>query len=170
MAAHIEAAMTTLTDFTTYDEIRAVLGVSDEELEDATLALPIYSQQLGFILADISTTLEDTYNSIKVLPTPTAAQSKLLNVTQVFSAYAIAKILLTSATLFAPRKIGDGRAEVERVSDPFAELRDDVTAGYLSMKQRLEAALAAIGTATTAAVSRTYSSASGLPVDSVTGA
>ena len=38
--------MAILTDYTTYDTVRAVLGVAEEELEDATLGLPMYLQQL----------------------------------------------------------------------------------------------------------------------------
>ena len=43
-----------ITDYAAYDEIRAVLGVSDEELEDATLALPMYEKLLNMELLDIS--------------------------------------------------------------------------------------------------------------------
>lgn len=161
--------MTTLLDYTSYDEIRAVLGVSDEELEDITLALPIYTQKLGFELSDISDTLESVYETAKTAPAPTAAQTKLLNSVQVFSAYAIAKHLLGSASLFAPRRIGDGRAETERVTDPFETLRDDVESGYLSLKQRVSSALVGLGEQVGAATSRTYAAIAGLPVDNVTG-
>ena len=161
--------MTTLLDYTSYDEIRAVLGVSDEELEDITLALPIYAQKLGFELEDISSTLESVYETSKTAPVPTTAQTKLLNSVQVFSAYTIAKHLLGSASLFAPRRVGDGRAETERVTDPFETLRDDVEAGYLSLKQRVSSALVGLGEQVDAATSRVYSAAAGLPVDNVTG-
>jgi len=161
--------MTILLNYTSYDEIRAVLGVSDEELEDVTLALPIYAQKLGFELEDISSTLESVYEAAKTAPVPTTAQTKLLNSVQVFSAYAIAKHLLGSASLFAPRRVGDGRAETERVTDPFETLRDDVEAGYLSLKQRVSSALVGLGEQVDAATSRVYSAAAGLPVDNVTG-
>lgn len=161
--------MTTLLDYTSYDEIRAVLGVSDEELEDITLALPIYTQKLGFELEDISPTLESVYETAKSASVPTTAQTKLLNSVQVFSAYAIAKHLLGSASLFAPRRVGDGRAETERVTDPFETLRDDVEAGYMSLKQRVNASLVGLGEQVGAATSRVYSAAAGLPVDNVTG-
>ncbi len=161
--------MTILLNYTSYDEIRAVLGVSDEEIEDVTLALPIYAQKLGFELEDISATLETTYETARTAPTPTTAQTKLLNSVQVFSAYALAKHLLGSASLFAPRRIGDGRAETERVTDPFETLRDDVESAYLSLKQRVSAALVGLGEQVGAATSRVYSASAGLPVDNVTG-
>ena len=161
--------MTTLLDYTSYDEIRAVLGVSDEELEDTTLALPIYAQKLGFELEDISVNLETVYETARAAATPSTLQTKLLNAVQVFAAYAIAKHLLGSASLFAPRRVGDGRAETERVTDPFETLRDDVEAAYLSLKQRVSAALVGLGEQVGAATSRTYTAAAGLPADNVTG-
>lgn len=161
--------MLTLLNYTSYDEIRAVLGVSDEEIEDVTLALPLYAQKLGFDLEDISVNLETLYDTARSASSPTSAQTKLLNSVQVFSAYAVAKHLLVSASLFAPRRIGDGRAETERVTDPFETLRDDVASAYLSLKERVEAALVGLGEQVGAATSRVYSASAGLPVDNVTG-
>ncbi len=57
-----------LTDYTSYDEIRAVLGVSDEELEDGTLALPLYLTMLLMEFDDIEPTLDVQYTDIKALP------------------------------------------------------------------------------------------------------
>lgn len=133
---------TALTDFTTYDEIRAVLGVSDEEIENSTLALGIYVNQLKFMFVDISTTLESTYVTAREQVTPTVAQSRLITVMEVFSAYAIAKILLTSIPLFAPRKINDGSAALERVNDPFQMLREEVNLTYKNLLARLTKAAA----------------------------
>jgi hypothetical protein len=162
-------AMLTLPDYTSYDEIRAVLGVSDEEIEDTTLALPIYAQKLEFEMEEISVNLQGFYTTALAAVPPTAAQTKLLNTVQVFSAYAIAKHLLGSASLFAPRRIGDGRAETERVTDPFEALRQHVEAGYQYMKQKVIAALEGLGEQVGAATSRTYAASAGLPVDNVTG-
>ena len=46
-----------LTDYTSYDEVRAALGVSAEELEDETLQLDFYSISLTAELEDIADTL-----------------------------------------------------------------------------------------------------------------
>ena len=45
-----------LTEYTTYEEIRAVLGVADEELEDVVLAQPLFERQLILDLDDINST------------------------------------------------------------------------------------------------------------------
>ena len=116
--------MTTLTDFASYDEIRAVLGVSDEELEDGTLALPMYLKLLQMEFGDLNADLESKYLDVKALTNPTAKEQKLLDVVSVFSAYAIAFHLLTSMPLFAPKQITDGRASTDRIADPFEGVRE----------------------------------------------
>ena len=159
---------TALTDFATYDEIRAVLGVSDEELEDGTLALPMYLKLLQLDFGDIAGTLEAQYLAAKASITPSAAEQKLVDVVSVFSAYAISKHLLTSLPLFAPKRITDGRAETDRVTDPFEGVREGVNSTYQSLKARVLIALSNAGTPTTAATQRTYFAAAGLAINPVT--
>ena len=159
---------TALTDFASYDEIRAVLGVSDEELEDGTLALPLYLKLLQMDFGDLASTLEAQYLAAKALPTPSAAEQKLLDVVSVFSAYAISKHLLTSMPLFAPKRITDGRAETDRVTDPFEGVREGVNSTYQTLKARVLIALGNTGTPTTAATDRVYFSAAGLTINPVT--
>lgn len=172
MAVHsLPATMpTTLTDFASYDEIRAVLGVSDEELEDGTLALPMYLKLLQMEFSDISGTLESQYLAAKAAPSPSAAEQKLLDVVSVFSAYAISKNLLTSMPLFAPKRITDGRAETDRVTDPFEGVREGVNSYYQMLKLRVSVALEDLGTPVTVAPSRTYFAATGLAINPVTNA
>lgn len=160
--------MPTLIQYATYDEIRAVLGVSDEELEDGTLALPMYVKLLQMDLADIDATLETQYTAISALPTKSDLEQKLLDVVSVFSAYAISKHLLTSMPLFAPKTITDGRAEVERVTDPFEGVRVGVNTMYPILRARVLAALGNLGTPITADAARTYFVATGLAVNPVT--
>lgn len=159
---------TALTDFATYDEIRAVLGVSDEELEDGTLELPLYLKLLQMEFSDVSGTLESQYQNIKANTTPTAAEQKLLDVVSVFSAYAISKHLLTSMPLFAPKRITDGRADMDRFTDPFEGVRAGVNSTYQMLKTRISAALAEVGTTTQAVTARTYFAATGLAINPVT--
>lgn len=56
-----------LTEYTTYEEIRAVLGVADEELEDAVLAQPLFERQLILDLDDINTGLVDQFKTISAI-------------------------------------------------------------------------------------------------------
>ena len=162
----------TLYQFTSPDEIRAVLGVSQDDLEDETINLPNYVRQLQFDLADLDSTLEAQYLAVADIDegSRTTAQQKLYDVTQVFSAYSISRKLLTGASLFAPRRITDGRAEAERVVDPFAQLREGVEANYGILRSRLLSALAGIGSTVAAVTSRSYFGTAGLAVNPVTNA
>ena len=163
--------MTTLAHFTTPDEIRAVLGVAPEEIRDEVLLMPMYVRQLQFELSDLGATLESDYLTVAALASRSAAQQKLYDVMQVYAPYAIAKILLTSVALFAPRRITDGRAEAERVVDPFEDVRDGVDSTLLVLRDRLVDAAAALGTtASTLSRTITLSVATGLAVNPVTNA
>lgn len=162
--------MLELIDYTSNDEIRAALGVSEEELEDATLAKQLYAMQLGFELGDITPELEQTFMTIKVSASKTAEQRKLYDVVKVFSAYVVAKYLLVSLPLFAPKRITDGRSEVERFTDPFQDVRDGVAAGYLTLRNRVIDALAGVGIVVATASGRSYFATAGLATDPVTGA
>ncbi len=153
----------TLIDYTSYDEIRAVLGVSDEELEDSTLALPMYLTALQLQLGDIAETLEDQYQNLKVETFLTPKEQKLLDVVSVFSAYAVAQHLLTSMPLFAPKRITDGRAETDRVTDPFEGVRQGVNSMYASLRARL-AGMLEVPVAST----KFYFGAVGLAINPVT--
>ena len=161
--------MATLQTFTTPDEIRAVLGVAVEEISDTTLELPVNLIQLQFELSDINSALESAYTaSVSILPASrTSAEQLLVNTVQVFSAYAVARSLLTSLATFAPIKITDGRAETGRSADPFESVREGVTATYESLKKRVSNAYQATLGGVGAVTSRTYFAAAGLSVNPV---
>lgn len=164
-----------LTDFTSYDTIRGVLGVSDAEVEDATLALPLYEQEVQFALEDLNATLPAQYATISqvVADQRTAVQKRLFNLVQVFAAYWVAKVLLNgSIELFVPRVITDGKASQERVNDPFADLRDNVNASLSVWATRIGTTLAAIDPAQTVKpiTSLTLFGVATAPSDPVTGA
>ena len=86
-----------LLDYTSPEDIRAVLGVDDIELSDDTLALSIYEMQVRLDLEDISDSLSDDYLAAAALPSDTrsALEQKLVELTQLFSAYSVSKNLLT---------------------------------------------------------------------------
>lgn len=115
-----------LIDYTTYAEIRAVLGVSDEELEDADLALPIRNLELEMAFDEVSPNLLDFYDIALAANPKSPSQRRLVRAVPVFAAYAVAIRLLASLPLFAPKKITDGRAEFERIADPYKHLREEL--------------------------------------------
>jgi len=155
------------------DTIRAVLGVTAEELEDATLALPIYEYVFDMEVEEISSDLKTAYTTAEAVPTPRPTNTqRLVQVYEVFAAYSVARHLLTSLKMFAPKVITDGQAEVERVVDPFSSTKDAVNQTYDIMRTRLvkaynlyaNAVLPVPGTA-----SFVTARAVGLAVDPVTG-
>lgn len=162
--------MANLLTFTSADEIRAVLGVSPEELEDDTVELPLYFKQLQFDLSDVASGLEASYLAVHALPiaSRTSVQQKLLDVTSVYSSYAISRLLLTSLSAFAPKQITDGKAATTRVEDPFLRVREGVEAQYAVLRARLLAAYAASGNSVGATTSRVYVVAAGLGTNPVT--
>lgn len=160
---------TALTSFTSYDEIRAVLGVSDEELENETLGLPLYLRQLQLQLSGISPGLEAAYDTAAALAgNGTVQQQKLVLVMQVFSAYAIARILLTSLSLFAPKRITDGKAEFERIADPYQDLRGEVNDYYDDLLGQLKDAANDLDLPIGLATLRSYILTAGLGYNPVT--
>jgi hypothetical protein len=142
-----------ITDYTTYDEIRATLGVSDEELEDETLALNLYNDALLVELEGVSLTLPDTYELKRVLATPTAAETRFLAASRLFATYAVAKQLTGSLPLFSPKDISDGKASTARyTADPYKAVIAAINQQYDRFKKRLQEAFATMN-ATTASVS-----------------
>lgn len=162
--------MSNLSFFTSADEIRSVLGVSEEELDNLTLALPIYVKTLQFDLAAISSTLEASYLAARANVSRTEQEQRLLDVVQVYSAYATSKTLLTSLPLFAPRSITDGRSKLDRVEDPFAGVKEGVDTMLARLRKLVVAALAALGTEVAAVTPRAYFGVAGLSVNPITNA
>ena len=158
-----------LTAYTTYADIRAALGVEDEELSDSTLALQLYEDALDADLDDISATLRDTYVTVSAVETPSTAQKRFLSCTRSFAVYAVARTLLTSAPLFAQQSVEDGEAKQGRFVNPFREVAKRVEGEYALWQGRLEAALTALGQAASAPISRTYASAVAPASNPVTG-
>lgn len=159
-----------LTIYTTYNDIRAVLGVSTDELADDTLALQLYDDALRADFDDVSVDLLDTFQTVSALSPLTPAQERFLQYTRLFATFSVARQLLTSLPLFSPKVIGDGKAVMERHADPFRETVKAVNAGYDRWKDRLDKALAAVGTVTTAATPRVYFSVVSPATDPITGA
>lgn len=156
-----------LQDLTSFDEVRAVLGVSDNDIEDQTLALPVYWLQLQMDLEGCYPALETIYTGIEAQPVKTPEEQKLANVVQVLSTYLVAKSLLGSSTLFAPKVITDGRASLQR-QEPQDDLKDDINATLVGLKARLMAALEALGFPIAPKNQRVYFASAPLAVNPIT--
>lgn len=129
-----------LTDYTSYDEVRAVLGVSVDEIADATLDLGVYSLNLLAELEDISETLPEDYAIVSDIDggNRTEKQRKLYNAVQLFAPYAAGKQLASSLPLFSPKAVTDGKSGFTRYSDsPYKHAIDNCFKQYSANRQRL---------------------------------
>ena len=162
--------MTSLNLFTSYDSIRAVLGVSEDDLEDVTLELPIYLQLLRLDFGTISSDIESLYLPLVADPPPplTPIQQRFVDLVQLFSAYATAKTLLTSLPLFAPKSITDGRAKLDRFADPLEMVKDGVESLYNTIKDRLAEVLEEMGEDVPVASARVFFATAPLGYNPVT--
>ena len=136
----------TLATYTTPAEVRAVLGVSTTELPDAVVNLPIYETGLELALEDVASTLQALYvAALAVLPADrTTTETKLIKLVGLYSAYIIARDMLTSLSQFTVSRLTDGKAEFQRY-DGFDEVREGVNAMLHTLRTKLTALLVAIG-------------------------
>ena len=157
--------MTALTMYTSYNEVRAALGVSDDEVPDATLALAMYGNHLGTELDDMETELglaepvEDTFATISAVAegSRTKVQKRVLATTSLFATYAVARHLGTSLAMRAPKSIGDGKALLTRFTDsPYKSTLVQVGAQYEKARTALVSALAALNSTTSAAITTVF--------------
>ena len=143
--------MSLLTYVESYADIRALLGVSDDELADATLALRVYllSLQEGFnevddTLAQASGTLLAQYTSVAAIAevSRTAAQQRFYNNVRAYSTYYVAADCADTLPMFSPRTITDGKAMVQRHADsPYKDTVAAIKAGKVRALARLQRAM-----------------------------
>jgi len=128
-----------LLDYTSYAEIRAVLGVSATELSDATLALTQYATVATLELEDVNLGIPALYTTIATDSSKTATEQRFYDLVRLFVAYAVAQNLLTSLPLFSVQRLTDGKAEFQRQANIFDEVRSGVDGLYTTLKTRLSA-------------------------------
>lgn len=115
--------MTAILDYTSYAEVRAVLGVSEYELSDTTLALSMYGRYLGSRLRSTSGTfetytgtVEEIYEELSDIASPTPAQSNFIDLIKQYALYIVAEACLSGLSLFALKQESDGKATQTRFS------------------------------------------------------
>lgn len=143
-----------ILDYTTYDDIRAVLGVSSEELEDATVSLQVYEFGLSSEIRSVSRTLVSDLATVVASPEAgwTDVQRELVEGMTLFCTYSVARQLLTSLPLFSPKEITDGKASQVRYStNPYEETIRRVQAEYSRFKTDLDAIYASFKSSTATA-------------------
>lgn len=145
-----------LIDYTTYDDIRAALGVSSTDLPDAALSLNLYELMLTQEFEAIDLTLEAVYLTTESLPSPTAEETRFLSACDLFATYAVAKHLTASLPMFSFRQMTDGKAQGTRFDNPYKDAIAYVISQYDTAKSRLIDAFSAIGTITNTTVAKSY--------------
>lgn len=160
-----------LITYTTSNEIRAALGVSTTELPDSTVTLSMYDTVADMAVDDVSPKLEGLFEATVAVVTPTSTQQKFIDVTKLYVTYAVAKHMLTSLPLFSVKSLTDGKAEFQRQSDIFEDVRDGVDAMLAGLRGRLETLMQILDPTITPtpAVTPVFTVASELATDPVTG-
>lgn len=159
-----------ITTYTTANSIRAVLGISEAEIPDATVVDPIYEVVLKEDLRALSTTLRAEFVALLAVVSPTEIQSRAIEITQTYCAYQVASQMLGSLKMFAPQTIKDSRTEFSRVSDPFEGLREAVSASLNHLRSLLLSAYADVaGTTAKAQTVRRMVGSVGLGLNPITG-
>lgn len=161
-----------LTDYTTPDDIRSVLGVTADELEDETLALETWDNLLMFELEDVHAGLPAGYAAVVATEaaTRTAVQSKLYRATRMYATLAVANGLTASLPMFGPKDISDGKATVSRFADsPYKPVVAEIRKQYEAARTRLKQAWAEMSASTATVTARPYFGVAKPTTDPVTG-
>lgn len=161
-----------LVDFTTFDDIRAVLGVSVDEIEDATLSLAVYEYNLMVELEEIDESLASDFATAaqKSKATRTANEEKFVQATALFSTYAVARQLTAALPLFSPKEISDGKASMTRYAqNPYLDTIKAVEKGYERYRARLVTVYGTLNSTEVSSTPLPYMSVASPSIDPVTG-
>lgn len=162
------------SDYTTTDEIRALLGVSIEELADEEINVPFRLTELELTLDEVHTDLVSWMQSVHDTPqhTRTAVQNKFYNVGKLYASYCVALEVAKSLAMSAPLQITDGKAELRR-ADHYMDVQEKLAGSKANVLPRLKIAAIAAGFITTFANTialPTLVVAAGLAINPVTNA
>lgn len=158
--------------YTAPDQVRAALGVSDEEISDSTLALEVYETGLLEDLYEVAANLPGTFDQVSAIveEEQTDVQKRFIKLTRLFATYSVAKQAGAGLALFAPKTVGDGKATMSRHSDaPYKETLSRIDKMFDLNRERLASAYSALVSSTAVRTQRTYITVSTDQVDVVTG-
>ena len=158
-----------ITSYTTYDDVRAALGVSAQDLQDSTLGLTLYDDALAMELAAISSGVEALFTVTNNSVSPTDAEKQFLRATRTFATYAVARELVPAMRMFAVQQVTDSKASMSRFSDPLATVSKDIEKKYQLAKDALNAALVSVNGAGSSGYQRVDLFVSSPSFDPVTG-
>ncbi len=158
-----------ITVYTTYNDVRAVLGVSSKDLSDDTLALNWYSDALDDELDGVHANLATFFSDASQAQPPSDKQVRLMRSVRTFAATVVAKAATTGLPMFAPQQVGDGKAMMARFSDPVRDIVKSVEKAYQAAKDKLVLDVAALEEVSSTGVARVWFSVVSPVDDPVTG-
>lgn len=159
-----------LLDYTTYADVRAALGVSEDELSDDTLALSLYSSNLKLELLEINSGFPALYATLKDKDPRTSDEDLLYESTRLFATYSVAKQCCASLPMFGPKEVSDSKAAMVRFSDsPYKETAKQVYKQYEANKLRVVDAYRIVAVASGTRTQRVFMAVSQPTNDPVTG-
>lgn len=124
--------MFALTYIPSYTDVRALLGVSSEELEDDDIGVRLFVRVLEQDLQNVDASLLADYTAISAVAFTmrTTTQKRLFEAVQTYSTFHIAEQLCVALPQFSPKTIGDGKAIMQRHADsPYKVTIEGVTRG-----------------------------------------
>lgn len=172
----------TITDYIlTYDDVRALLGVSKKELKDETIGLQVYALQLEGGLDGLHSSILTMYSDLQekkrlneedpvANPPLTKTEKKMLGTTQVYSTYSVAVMLVKSLPIFGVKRVTDGKAEMERMPTAFDNLQQELEGLLGTLEDELLGILEDLGETVTPVANTYFIGTAELGVDPVTGA
>jgi hypothetical protein len=144
--------MSLLSYVASYGEVRVLLGVSEDELDDTMLSYTVFRRSLEEGLNEIDEaltkatgTLIAQFKTVSAIANAsrTAAQQRFFDNVQVYASYHVASDLADSLPQFSPKTISDGKAMVQRHADsPYKIVIDGVRIGKARALARLKRAYA----------------------------
>ncbi len=159
-----------LSDYTDPITVRALLGVSDLEIEDSQLSLPIYNLAIESGIDNLSVNVMPLYLTLAALTSRSLLQTRFYNSVRLYAGTLVALELLPTLPMAAPKRIMDEKASVERVTDPYALLVANMKATLDALGIRILASMGVLDpTKTVTRLRRTFAVSVGLAVDPVTG-
>lgn len=148
-----------MDEYITYAEVRSILGVESEELEDSVLALDLYSSSLLAEIEDVGTGIPAQFVIVAAIEpaSRTDAQRRFYDATRNFAAYSVANQLSTSLPMFGPKEISDSKALVSRFTDsPFRDTISNVAKQLSVWRTRLSNAYTDLQSTVSVVPTRTF--------------
>lgn len=127
-----------ITSYTSYDEIRAVLGVSDDELSNETLALGVYYSALKIAMSEVNDDFAAFLSNLKEKTLLSSRESLFVDYGVLFCTYAIASHLGASLPMFGLKDMSDSKASASRfATDPYKATIANINARLDNYRNRV---------------------------------